>query len=120
MDEAFFNMVRNKFAQLDTWKVEKPLLYYRMLMNWEIAKRTFSGKESKVAMPLPKPLKALFTQGSDEEESFFTGSEIKALFDPVVYQICELIEAQLRMKPEISCVFLVGGFSASPYLFGMF
>ena len=52
----------------------------------------------------------------DDDETSFTVDEIKAIFEPTIEKICALIEAQLTALPEISMIFLVGGFSASPYL----
>jgi hypothetical protein len=53
VDDAFLAVIRAKFPELDRWKVEKPLLYFRMLLNWELGKRVFSGKETNVVVPLP-------------------------------------------------------------------
>lgn len=115
VDDAFLAVIRAKFPELDRWKVEKPLLYFRMLLNWELGKRVFSGKETNVVVPLPKPIKGLFLK-EGEDETFFSLVDMKALFDPVIFQICELIDAQLRTMPEICSIFLVGGFALSPYL----
>lgn len=45
-----------------------------------------------------------------------TEQDLKAIFDPVVDEILELIAAQLTQVPDIKVMFVVGGFAGSPYL----
>lgn len=42
--------------------------------------------------------------------------DMKAIFDPVVNKIIDLIREQLKAAPQCNFVFLVGGFAQSPYL----
>lgn len=39
------------------------------------------------------------------------------IFEPVVSQVLELIDIQLRQSPQLEAIFLVGGFGQSNYLF---
>ncbi|KAF7732899.1 Heat shock 70 kDa protein 12A [Apophysomyces ossiformis] len=39
------------------------------------------------------------------------------VFEPVIVQVLELIEGQLRQSPNLEAIFLVGGFGQSNYLF---
>src|ERR1043165_4049073 len=52
----------------------------------------------------------------DEWEIELEFDTIKSFFDPVINKIIRLIECQLSKSPNVSVMFLVGGFSESPYL----
>lgn len=39
------------------------------------------------------------------------------IFDPIVNQVLDLIEHQLKQSPVLEAIFLVGGFGQSNYLF---
>ena len=105
-------MIRSKYQEFETWKKTKVINYVRTLSNWEVAKRTFSGKEAKgVEVAFATAImKALF--GSSETTSF-TVAEFSAFFDPVLNEVMKLIDAQLEAVPTINSIFLVGGFSCS-------
>jgi hypothetical protein len=42
--------------------------------------------------------------------------DIKAMFDPVVERIIQLMNSQLNLCNDCSALFLIGGFGASNYL----
>lgn len=42
--------------------------------------------------------------------------ELKSIFDPTIDKVVALIDAQLTANPQCTQLFLVGGFSQSPYL----
>ncbi|KAH4005899.1 hypothetical protein HBI56_097520 [Parastagonospora nodorum] len=84
----------------------------------------FSGTESNV-LQLPKPLSDIDddeSRGISDGELKITPDDMKAMFDKPVLETYELITGQWqqlkklkKVKPKY--VFLVGGFSESPYMF---
>ena len=87
-------------------------------MNWETAKRPFSGREAKgIPMTMTGAMKKVFLPDDDDgDEYVFPTDVVKSFFDPVVNQIKTLIANQLEATPGIRVVFLVGGFAESIYL----
>ena len=120
MDENFFSHIRSKFKTFDSWRHTKVSQYTTLVYNWEQAKRNFSGKEAgMVSVEMARAVsKAVFDIDDDDEdnEGGFTKEQLSSFFDPVVDNIITLIEAQLAIAPAVQAIFLVGGFSSSPYL----
>lgn len=53
---------------------------------------------------------------TDEDEYRLETEELKKLFEPTICEILDLVDLQFEQHPNIKTVFLVGGFSQSPYL----
>lgn len=109
--EAFENM---KAKKAKTWQMG--LKYFE-----EFVKRNFNEvehQEVNVPFPgLPDDEKA----GLDCGFMIMTAKEIKEIFDPVIEEVCELVQGQvdgIRNKGGIvSGIVLVGGFGQSNYLY---
>ena len=88
------------------------------MMNWETAKRPFTGREDKgIPMTMTGAMKKFFLPDDDDgDEYVFPTDVVKSFFDAVIDKIKALIANQLEATPGISVVFLVGGFAESAYL----
>ncbi|KAI4698491.1 hypothetical protein J4E81_005714 [Alternaria sp. BMP 2799] len=84
----------------------------------------FSGTQTGY-LGLPKPLSAIDddeSRGIIDGELTVTADDTKKMFEPSLRQTYELIHEQIRRartnKLKIKYIFLVGGFSENPYMYG--
>ncbi|MCJ1474833.1 hypothetical protein MMC13_003493 [Lambiella insularis] len=80
----------------------------------------FSGTEEVYHSIMIPRLKANVEKDFSPDELQVTSAHLEAIFRPVLVQLCELILSQIeeakKAKHKIKKLFLVGGFSNSPYL----
>ncbi|KAJ5062359.1 hypothetical protein J3E72DRAFT_393505 [Bipolaris maydis] len=86
-------------------------------------KNGFSGTQSNYLL-LPNPLSAIHDdekRGISDGELRITADDTRAMFDVCIHQVYELIQQQIQRtrmnKMKIKYIFMVGGFSESPYMF---
>jgi len=125
VDHAFLRFLSHKIPCLDSYLKSHPSYQPRLLKDSEEIKSAFghelmSDAESTKDIQLPNEL-AVQREASGEEcdDSSvveLTEQDLKAIYDPVVEQILELIEAQLAQVAGVKVMFVVGGFAGSPYL----
>ncbi|TPX55170.1 hypothetical protein PhCBS80983_g05543 [Powellomyces hirtus] len=135
VDSRFLEWLGNKVGQtaLSQLKEEKGRDFMQVLTSWESTKRQFKGEESfrdKQYIPFSIP-GSLYNLMSDEsmqklqneqdgvdDDVYITLDDMKSFFDPIVDKTLDLIQTQLDRCPGNRCnkLFVVGGFSASPYL----
>jgi hypothetical protein len=116
--------------RFQTMREKKPKTWMMGLRYFEeFVKRNFSDEEDggEVNVPLPG-------LPDDEEAGLDSGflvmskEEVKAIFEPVVRQVIELVEGQVRdirargngraeVQEDVSGIILVGGFGQSNYLY---
>ncbi len=85
----------------------------------QLAKIAFSGLEkSGVLIEMPQSLlkKIIADDDADADGLLLSQAEMRSFFDPTIDKIIALVHEQLRSTAGIEVVFLVGGFSQSPYL----
>ncbi|KAK4228021.1 hypothetical protein QBC38DRAFT_171575 [Podospora fimiseda] len=112
LGQTRFDEMKTKKAK--TWQMG--LRYFE-----EFVKRNFNEDEhQEVNVPFPG-LADDEEAGLDSGFLVMTGEQIKDIFDPVVKEVCELVQGQvdsLRAKGGIvSGIILVGGFGQSDYLY---
>jgi hypothetical protein len=97
----------------------------RMVQDFTLdAKTGFSGNETNF-IRLPTPLSAIeedTTRGISDGEILITPEDMIEMFGFPIRQTCDLIDGQIRAarktgKVNLKYVFLVGGFSESPYVY---
>ncbi|EOA92058.1 uncharacterized protein SETTUDRAFT_86462 [Exserohilum turcica Et28A] len=86
-------------------------------------KSGFSGTQTNYLL-LPNPLSAIDDdekRGISDGDLKITAGDTRAMFDSSIFQTYELIQEQIKRAREsnikIKYLFLVGGFSESPYMF---
>jgi len=99
----------------------------KVVGQWEKLKRAFDGNGG-MTLELPSKLVATLVQYEEEngraDESAYDDDgilvleeeDMRNIFDAVVDPILDLIDAQLLAAGSINAMFVVGGFSESPYL----
>lgn len=124
LNYRFEEHVRNRLgaARFDEMKLKKARCWQMGLRYWEeFVKRNFNEAEhAEVNVPFPG-------LPDDEEAGLDCGfmimkaEQIKGIFEPVVKEVCELVQGQvngIRQKGGIvSGIVLVGGFGQSNYLY---
>jgi molecular chaperone DnaK (HSP70) len=97
----------------------------RMVQDFNIdAKTGFSGSETNF-LPLPAPLSAIeedTTRGISDGEIIITPEDMTEMFTFPIQQTLDLIDGQIEEAQKtgninLKYVFLVGGFSESPYMY---
>lgn len=141
VDMNFGSFLAQKIPCFRQYVRQFPSATSLVLRRWEEIKRSFDGSEawSSAVLELPRRLAAAWEQhcsneagkvitktGTSQEQSpsgslvydevEITSAEMRLIFDPVVEQVTQLIEAQLSKRPGLKALMVVGGFSASPYL----
>ncbi|KAH7083206.1 Hsp70 family protein, partial [Paraphoma chrysanthemicola] len=135
VDRAFLEWLEKRLGSTDFFKIagcraeEVPLTSLnkkaaRMLQAFRLgAKGGFSGTETNF-LQLPHPLSAIDDEGRgmSDGDIKITPDDMKAMFDKPVRLTYKLITEQLKQvrkskKVTIKSIFLVGGFSESPYMF---
>ncbi|KAF8626102.1 hypothetical protein AX17_006598 [Amanita inopinata Kibby_2008] len=85
----------------------------------ETTKRLFRDKKELQFIPFGSPLDKDLSAGIRSGQLKLTGNEVASLFEPSVEAAFKAIKAQIdASKGMIRSVFLVGGYAASPWLFG--
>ncbi|KAK3247189.1 hypothetical protein CYMTET_43303, partial [Cymbomonas tetramitiformis] len=130
VDDRFVKFLQNKINKSDKFLEENQQLFVKLMGKWEAAKRSFDGT-SDISIDLPSKLERMWVdqlieEGKAEEAEEVDGLELsvkdlKFIFDPVVDQICLLIQEQREDLKTRGCssptsMYLVGGFSESRYL----
>lgn len=77
-------------------------------------------------MRLPSPLNAIeedAARGISDGEILITPEDMIEMFEPSARKTCELIDGQIMQaqqtgKVKLKYLFMVGGFSESPYVYG--
>ncbi|KAK7178147.1 hsp70 protein-like protein [Paraphaeosphaeria sporulosa] len=97
----------------------------RMVQDFILeAKTGFSGKETNF-LRLPSPLNAIeedVARGISDGEILITPEDMTAMFEPSIRKTCDLIDGQIKQaqqtsKVKLKYLFMVGGFSESPYVY---
>jgi hypothetical protein len=124
LNYRFEEHVRNRIGKerFDEMKLKKGKCWQMGLRYWEeFVKRNFNEEEhAEVNVPFPGL--------PDDEEAgldcgflVMTAPQIKEIFEPVVKEVCDLVQGQvdgIRQKGGIvSGIVLVGGFGQSNYLY---
>ena len=124
LNYRFEEHVRNRIGKerFDEMKLKKGKCWQMGLRYWEeFVKRNFNEEEhAEVNVPFPGL--------PDDEEAgldcgflVMTAAQIKEIFEPVVKEVCDLVQGQvdgIRQKGGIvSGIVLVGGFGQSNYLY---
>ncbi|KAH0551471.1 hypothetical protein GP486_007314 [Trichoglossum hirsutum] len=106
----------------DTMKAKKPKTWMMGLKYWdEYVKRNFNEEEhQEVNVPFPG-LPDDEGAGLDSGFLVMTADQIKMIFEPIIREVCELVEGQVegirRKGGVVSGIVLVGGFGQSNYLY---
>ncbi|KAL1835667.1 hypothetical protein VTJ49DRAFT_6256 [Mycothermus thermophilus] len=124
LNYRFEEHVKNRIGQarFDEMKAKKPKTWQMGLRYFEeFVKRSFNEDEhTEVNIPFPG-LPDDESAGLDSGFLIMTASQVKDIFDPVVKEVCELVQGQvdaLRAKGGVvSGIILVGGFGQSDYLY---
>jgi hypothetical protein len=129
VDEAFMRFMAKKIGCLDEFLRTDPSYKPRLLKDWEEIKKAFGHEmmcnTDPMSLQLHPKLAVKWEEFEKErgnaalDDSYvveLTEQDLKAIFDPVVNEILELIDAQLTQVPHIKVMFVVGGFAGSPYL----
>ncbi|XP_024372381.1 uncharacterized protein [Physcomitrium patens] len=127
VDKAFMRLLSNKVPCLDEFlRRDCPSYKTRLLKDWEDIKCTFgedegtsSSKSIDLHLQLSKKWEAFEKQRGrtvDTSVVELTERDLKSIFDPVVEDILQLIDAQLRQALGVKAMFVVGGFAGSKYL----
>ncbi|KAJ4329945.1 hypothetical protein N0V87_010430 [Didymella glomerata] len=97
----------------------------RMVQDFILeAKTGFSGNETNF-LRLPAPLNAIeedAARGISDGEILITPEDMIKMFEPPIRKTCELIDGQIKQaqqtsKVKLKYLFMVGGFSESPYVY---
>ena len=136
VDDQFVAFLSTAVPPFAEYAAENPREVLRCLMaQWELKKRTFTG-DGEIDIDLPASLARLFADykvahyeefaaNDDDDEGYghltISASQLRAIFDTSVDRVLSLIEEQLTQLASqgdggVACLFLVGGFAASPYL----
>ncbi|KAH6621377.1 hypothetical protein B0J18DRAFT_225354 [Chaetomium sp. MPI-SDFR-AT-0129] len=124
LNYRFEEHVKGRIGQsrFDEMKTKKGKTWQMGLRYFEeFVKRNFNEDEhQEVNVPFPG-LPDDEEAGLDSGFLVMTGDEIKDIFDPVVKEVCDLVQGQvdtLRAKGGVvSGIILVGGFGQSDYLY---
>ncbi|KAI6716490.1 hypothetical protein JHW43_000921 [Diplocarpon mali] len=124
LNYRFEEHVRGRFghARFEEMKLKKGKCWQMGLRYWEeFVKRNFNEEEhAEVNVPFPG-LPDDDEAGLDCGFLVMTAPQIKEIFEPVVKEVCELVQGQvdgIRQKGGIvSGIVLVGGFGQSNYLY---
>ncbi len=124
LNYRFEEHVRNRIGKdrFDEMKLKKAKCWQMGLRYWEeFVKRNFNEEEhAEVNVPFPG-LPDDEEVGLDCGFLVMTAPQIKEIFEPVVREVCELVQGQvdgIRQKGGIvSGIVLVGGFGQSNYLY---
>ena len=110
-------------ARYDHMKANKPRTWQMGLKYFEeFVKRNFDEEDSSQEFNVPFPgLPDDAPAGLESGFLLLTHAQIKCIFDPVIREVCDLVEGQvksIRAKNGIvSGIVLVGGFGQSNYLY---
>ncbi|KAI9836017.1 MAG: hypothetical protein M1837_003535 [Sclerophora amabilis] len=124
LNYRFEDHVRSRIGaeRYESMKEKKPKTWQMGLKYFEeFVKRNFNEEDhQEVNVPFPG-LPDDEEAGLDSGFLIMTAEQIKTIFEPVIREVCELVEGQvdgLRQKGEIvSGIVLVGGFGQSNYLY---
>jgi len=124
LNYRFEDHVRSRIGaeRYDTMKEKKPKTWMMGLKYWdEYVKRNFNEEEhQEVNVPFPG-LPDDEDAGLDSGFLVMTADQIKMIFEPIIREVCELVEGQVegirRKGGVVSGIVLVGGFGQSNYLY---
>ncbi|RUS24240.1 hypothetical protein BC938DRAFT_473898, partial [Jimgerdemannia flammicorona] len=139
VDESFLAFLERKCGStaVQRFRETLPRIWHsNILRPWEQIKREFRGSVSFSAghlvesIAVPPGLKRLMTatdvqrlESESDGEIQMTLNDLKAMFDPVIQQVIQLINTQIiqcnNNIPGINIdkIFLIGGFGQSSYLY---
>ncbi|KAI9795467.1 MAG: hypothetical protein M1835_005699 [Candelina submexicana] len=124
LNYRFEDHVRTRIGKerYDNMKEKKPKTWQMGLKYFEeFVKRNFNEEEhQEVNVPFPG-LPDDEEAGLDSGFLVMNAEEVKALFEPVIKEVCDLVEGQVdgirRKGGTVSGIVLVGGFGQSNYLY---
>ncbi|KAM7208466.1 actin-like ATPase domain containing protein [Naviculisporaceae sp. PSN 640] len=124
LNYRFEEFIRTRLgaSRFDEMKVKKPKTWQMGLKYFEeFVKRNFNEDEhQEVNIPFPG-LPDDEEVGLDSGFLVMTAAQIKEIFEPVIKEVCDLVQGQvdtLRAKGGVvSGIILVGGFGQSDYLY---
>ncbi|KAI9869355.1 MAG: hypothetical protein M1813_000144 [Trichoglossum hirsutum] len=124
LNYRFEDHVRSRVGaeKYDNMKEKKPKTWMMGLKYWdEYVKRNFNEEEHhEVNVPFPG-LPDDEDAGLDSGFLVMTADQIKMIFEPIIREVCELVEGQVegirRKGGVVSGIVLVGGFGQSNYLY---
>lgn len=112
--------ITRKFAHI-IGPINESAMEYIMETFINIIKPEFDGSEDHfLDLPASMGIGDLTDEsiGLDHGSLLLPANElVNEIFEPVVSQVLELIDIQLRQSPNLEAIFLVGGFGQSNYLF---
>lgn len=130
VDKKFVNHLADRIPVFVDFIGAHPAAITPLLRRWEEIKCGFDGAPAwgSAALELPRKLSAAWEEHDGRymnkdklppgafnyDEVELTDADMRAIFDPVVDHILELVRH--HMSDDIKLLMLVGGFSASPYL----
>ncbi|GAQ90012.1 Molecular chaperones HSP70/HSC70 [Klebsormidium nitens] len=121
VDGAFLEFLGDRIPCLERFLDAHPRQMVLLMSWWEQQKRGFNGAGNPVVFDLPARLAAMWEKEDsevfeDRDRLIISPAELRSIFDPTLDKILALIDAQLAASPKCDQLFLVGGFSQSPYL----
>ncbi|KAF2729144.1 actin-like ATPase domain-containing protein, partial [Polyplosphaeria fusca] len=92
-----------------------------LMQSFEFHKKAFNSFSEETKLDLPSPLDNIDIEGYVESGELTVPPEVmRSLFDPYVDEAIELIQGQVGQieakRNRVKSVFLIGGFSESPFL----
>lgn len=124
LDFRFEEHVKERLGvkRFNEMKKKKPKTWMMGLRYFEeFVKRTFSEDESSdINIPMPG-LPDDEAAGIDSGFLVMDSAQVKAIFDPVIQQVIDLVQGQVsavkKKHGNVSGIILVGGFGQSSYLY---
>ncbi|EEP75420.1 conserved hypothetical protein [Uncinocarpus reesii 1704] len=127
VDRNFYNLMSNRFGEcFDNLPPKKKGPGSEFMNKFEIIKLDFGNDTDGTTHELPLRMEVIETNPAhyDDEECLvmINDGDLRAVFDPVVDQILELVRQQIKDanaetgKNTINKIILVGGFGDSEYL----
>lgn len=126
VDQEFLNYMLQMVPCFEDFADSNPEAILALMSWWEGRKSTFSDNGRTVIFHVPCKL-AWAWEAYDEangndllegdyDKICFTAQDMRAIFQPVVSEILDLIDGQLQRIPGCKAILAVGGFSQSPYV----
>ncbi|KAF8449901.1 hypothetical protein BDZ91DRAFT_786934 [Kalaharituber pfeilii] len=122
LNKEFEKFIRKRLGEETVKKMKQKGRPYCLMMKEfdENLKRLFNEEQDFMYCPVPGVAN---DQKNRIQDSFLeiSKTEMKAIFDPVIAQVLDLIKEQLdsvslKGRKPVSCILLVGGFGSSKYL----
>ncbi|KAL9606121.1 MAG: hypothetical protein Q9179_000691 [Wetmoreana sp. 5 TL-2023] len=115
LNRIFHEFLENKFKKDPNW--DEDVLEEAMKRFEVTVKRSFAGNPNdEFLIPVPG-LKDSVINGVRRGRLRLTGSDVRAIFEPVIKEIIVLVNGQIdATKAQVTAVLMVGGFSQNVYL----